>query len=218
MLAMTSLPVQSPAAQAPQIGAGFVWSADVLSSDFRSDTLDMTGNVRLRQGPVSIEAQNATARDFRSQNSRWTFEDAVHIRTAEADLQSSSASASVVNGEITAARVQGSPAVFKQRGRQAGSEVHGRAGTIEYDFAAGIVTLTQEVWFSNGKDEFRGDVVIYNVRDERIQINPAGTSPGRVRGIIRPRDDQDAPQTRSRPTDSLPPDAAADEHRPRAGA
>jgi hypothetical protein len=41
------------------------------------------------------------------------------------------------------------------------------------------------VWFSNGKDEFRGDVVIYNVRDERVQINPGGSS-NRVRGIIRP--------------------------------
>jgi lipopolysaccharide export system protein LptA len=37
------------------------------------------------------------------------------------------------------------------------------------------------VWFSNGKDEFRGDVLIYNVRDERVQ------SQGRVRGIIRPQ-------------------------------
>jgi lipopolysaccharide export system protein LptA len=43
------------------------------------------------------------------------------------------------------------------------------------------------VWFSNGKDEFRGDVVIYNVRDERVQINPGGQSSGRVRGIIRPQ-------------------------------
>jgi lipopolysaccharide export system ATP-binding protein len=47
------------------------------------------------------------------------------------------------------------------------------------------VKLTDNVWFSNGKDEFRGDVVIYNVRDERVQINPGGQ--GRVRGIIRPR-------------------------------
>ena len=47
---------------------------------------------------------------------------------------------------------------------------------IEYDFVAGIVKLTDNVWFSNGKDEFRGDVVIYNVRDERVQINPGGQS------------------------------------------
>ena len=50
----------------------------------------------------------------------------------------------------------------------------------------GVVRLTDQVWFSNGKDEFRGDVVIYNVRDERVQINPGGSLPDRVRGIIRP--------------------------------
>ena len=54
--------------------------------------------------------------------------------------------------------------------------MRGRAGVIEYDFAAGVVRLTDQVWFSNGKDEFRGDVVIYNVRDERVQINPGGQS------------------------------------------
>jgi lipopolysaccharide export system protein LptA len=63
--------------------------------------------------------------------------------------------------------------------------VRGRAGVIEYDFTTGIVKLSNQVWFSNGKDEFRGDVVIYNVRDERVQINPGGSS-NRVRGIIRP--------------------------------
>ena len=62
----------------------------------------------------------------------------------------------------------------------------GQAGVIEYDFTSGVVRLEDQVWFSNGKDEFRGDVVIYDVRDERIQINPGG-QPGRVRGIIRPR-------------------------------
>lgn len=192
------------AAQAPQVGPGFIWSADVLNSDFRSDTLDLSGNVRVQQGPMSIQAQAATARDFRSHNSRWTFQDAVHIRTAAADLQSDIASAVIVNGEIASARVQGSPALFEQRGGQADSQVRGRAGTIEYDFAAGIVTLTNQVWFSNGKDEFRGDVVIYNVRDERVQINPGGSSSGRVRGIIRPRENQPSPTGETPPEEAAP--------------
>jgi hypothetical protein len=65
---------------------------------------------------------------------------------------------------------------------------------IEYDFSTGVVKLTDQVWFSNGKDEFRADVVIYNVRDERVQINPGGSS-NRVRGIIRPN--QNKSQTNS---------------------
>ena len=175
------------AAEVVRAGGDFNWSADVLSSDFRSDTLDLSGNVRVTQGPMSIEAGAATARDFRSQNSHWLFQKAVHIVTSEAELQSATASAAIVSGQIAQARVEGSPAQFEQRGGRADRQVRGRAGVIEYDFVAGIVKLTDQVWFSNGKDEFRGDVVIYNVRDERVQINPGGQSSGRVRGIIRPQ-------------------------------
>jgi lipopolysaccharide transport protein LptA len=163
------------------------YGADVVISDFRSDTLELSGNVRVSQDTMSIEAQAATAKDFQSDNARWTFKDSVHIRTAQADLQSNSASASIVKGQIADARVEGDPAQFEQRGATPDRQVRGRAGVIEYDFTAGVVRLTDQVWFSNGKDEFRGDVVIYNVRDERVQINPTGQASGRVRGIIRPR-------------------------------
>jgi lipopolysaccharide transport protein LptA len=187
-LSLSVVALSAVAAETGPAERSVAWSADVLNSDFRSDTLDLSGNVRVSQDAMSIEAQAATAKDFRSDNSRWTFRDSVHIRTAQADLQANSASASFVNGQIADARVEGSPAQFEQRGASPEGQVRGRAGVIEYDFTAGVVRLTDEVWFSNGKDEFRGDVVIYNVRDERVQINPGGQTSGRVRGIIRPRE------------------------------
>lgn len=177
--------VASGAADAPALDAGFNWSADVLNSDFRNNTLDISGNVRVTQGPASIEAQSAKARNVGGETQRWTFEDAVRIRNPEADLQSNVATAAVVNGQIANARVEGTPARFEQVNPTNNRQVRGRAGVIEYDFGTGVVKLTNQVWFSNGKDEFRGDVVIYNVRDERVQINPGGSS-NRVRGIIRP--------------------------------
>jgi lipopolysaccharide transport protein LptA len=175
----------------PSLNAPLAWSADVLTSDFRSNTLDLDGNVRVTQGPMSIEAQKAKAREMKGDSGRWTFEKAVHIRSTEADLQSNLATAAIVNGQIADARVEGTPARFEQVGGTTNRQVRGRAGVIEYDFGTGVVKLTNQVWFSNGKDEFRGDVVIYNVRDERVQINPGGSS-NRVRGIIRPNQDQGA--------------------------
>src|SRR5687767_4301203 len=73
------------AATTPSTDSGYTWSADVLNSDFRSDTLELSGNVRVMQGPASIEAQNAKGRNVRAESSRWTFEKGVRIRTAEAD-------------------------------------------------------------------------------------------------------------------------------------
>jgi lipopolysaccharide transport protein LptA len=185
LLAVMSAGQPALAAKPLATDAGYSWSADVLSSDFRSDTLELRGNVRVMQGPASIEAQTAKGRNVRAESSKWTFEKGVRIRTAEADLFSDLATAGIVNGQFADARIEGAPARFEQIGGTSNRQIRGRAGVIEYDFDTGVVKLSNQVWFSNGKDEFRGDVVIYNMRDERVQINPGGSS-NRVRGIIRP--------------------------------
>jgi lipopolysaccharide transport protein LptA len=166
------------------------YSADVMTLDMRADMLDLAGNVRVLQGPLSIESGSATAtaQGRRSGESQWTFQNAVRINTTDAQLQADTARAAVVDGRIARARIEGSPAAFERNTKAADRQMRGRAGVIEYDFDAGVIKLTGDVWFSNGKDEFRGDVVIYDVRDERVQINPGGGEPGRVRGTIRPRE------------------------------
>ena len=181
LVARLSFGVAANAAELVRPGEELNYDADVVSSDFRTDTLEISGNVRVTQGPTSIQAGSATANDFRSENSRWSFQKSVHIVTSEAELHSDSASAVAIKGQIARARAEGSPAQFAQRGGGADKQVRGHAGLIEYDFVAGVVKLTDQVWFSNGRDEFRGDVVIYNVRDQRLD------SSGPVRGIIRPR-------------------------------
>jgi lipopolysaccharide export system protein LptA len=182
----------------------FRWSADVLDSSFRSDTLELLGNVRVTQGTMSIEAQQATADAFRSENSRWQFQNSVRVRTAEAELTSESAAASFRNNQLIEARVMGSPAQFEQRGSAPERSVRGRARNITYDLASDVVTLTGDVWFSYGADEFRGDTVIYSMRDERVRVNPDGDSSGRVKGIIRPRPRSDeSPQASNLPSPEL---------------
>jgi lipopolysaccharide export system protein LptA len=172
----------------------FRWSADVLDSSFRSDTLELAGNVRVSQGGMSIEAEQATADAFRSENSRWQFENSVRVQTAEANLASQSAAASFRNNQLVQARVEGSPAQFEQRGGPPDRSVKGRARVIEYDVAQDVVTLSGDVWFSYGQDEVRADTVIYNMRDGRVD------SSGRVKGIIRPRSSSTASGSSPRAT------------------
>jgi lipopolysaccharide transport protein LptA len=183
--------------QALDLEAQLDYSADVMTLDMRADMLDLAGNVRVLQGPLSIESgtATATAQGRRSGESQWTFENAVRIHTAEAELQADTARAAVLDGRIASARIEGRPASFQQRTKTSDGQMRGRAALIEYDFAAGVIKLSGDVWFSNGKDEFRGDVVVYDVRDERVQINPGGREPGRVRGTIRPREREAAPST-----------------------
>jgi lipopolysaccharide transport protein LptA len=190
LIAGTLLTAASPAfpqAQANLQDESFSYSADILDSSLRSDTLELSGNVRVAQGAMSIEAERATADDFRSENSRWQFEDSVHVRTADAELLSQIASAAFQRNQLVKAEVEGSPAEFEQRRGSPDRLVRGRARNIEYDVTNNLVTLTGDVWFSYGKDEFRGDTVIYDMKDERVRVNPGGDSSGRVKGIIRPR-------------------------------
>jgi len=176
------------AATVPRLGSESIQlSADFQSSDIRNDVHVLTGNVRVTQGPMSMQAEQATVNALQSDHSRWTFERAVHLQTADADLKSNSATAVFAAGQIAEATVKGTPATFEQRNAAADKSVKGRANLIEYDFAKGIVKMSQDVWFSYGGNEFRGDVVVYNVKQERVVVNPGGENAGgRVNITIRP--------------------------------
>lgn len=194
LLHLTVLLLATSAAHAavPTLAGGEIkLSADVVNSDPRNDVHVMSGNVRITQGPMSMQAEQATATDLQSDHSRWTFERSVHIQTADADLKSNSASAAFSGGTIAAAVIKGSPATFEQRNPSADKNVRGRANVIEYDFAKGTVKLTDNVWFSYGGNEFRGNTVVYNLQDERVTVNSTGVNqdgktPGRVDITIRP--------------------------------
>ena len=105
-LLLVTLGVTASAADLVRPGETFNWDADVVTSDFRTDTLEFSGNVMVTQGPMSIQAGAAKANDVRSENSRWTFQNSVHIVTSEAELQSDSASAAIVGGQLARARAE----------------------------------------------------------------------------------------------------------------
>src|SRR5262245_8760646 len=182
-------------------------SADVLNSDTRNDVHVMSGNVRITQGTMSMEAEQATAKGLQTDHSTWTFERTVHLRTDTADLHSDTAHAVFAAGRIAEATVRGSPATFQQRNAPADRNILGRANVIRYDFAKGTIEMTDNVWFSYGGNEFRGDTVVYNVNEQRVVVNPAGTTTpggGRVNITIRPGGGIVAPGTKTAPKPTEP--------------
>lgn len=154
--------------------------------DLRNDRHQLHGGVRIQQGPMSIASEEATAIGLQTDDSRWTFERAVHLQTTEIDLRSSSATAQFSKGALTDAKVMGSPATFEQRQLPQDKRAKGRASQIDYDLAKGTVTLTKDVWFSYAGNEFCGDVVVYNVRDERVTVNGGCQNKDRVNIRIKP--------------------------------
>lgn len=183
-----SEPAQRSPGLAPQLSTENInLSADVLNSDTRNDVHVLSGNVRITQGQMSMQAQQATATAMQSDHSRWTFERDVRIHTADAELKADSANAAFLSGRLATAVARGAPAYFEQHSPDVAKNVRGRANLIEYDFAKGSVRLSQNVWLSYGGNEFRGDLVVYDVKDEKVVVNPDGQSSGnRVNITIRP--------------------------------
>jgi lipopolysaccharide transport protein LptA len=156
--------------------------------DFKNDIAQFHGRVRVTQGPNSIQADEAIARAFRSDNKQWEFKDAVTVRTAEAQLTAQSAVAAFERNVLVQARVEGAPAQFERINGPSERLARGRARVIEYDVATDTVTLSGDVWFGYGADEFRGETVVYSLRDERVRVS--GGDAGSVQGILRPRLDE----------------------------
>lgn len=174
------------AAEAPAFDTeNFGYDFERSEVDFKNDTAQFFGHVRVTQGPNSIQAEEAIAHAFRSANKQWEFHEAVLVRTAEAQLSAETATAAFENNVLVQARVEGSPAHFESLPGVAEQLARGRARAIEYDVRADTITFTGDVWFGYGADEWRGEQVIYNLRDQRVRMS-SGES-GRVRGTIRPQ-------------------------------
>jgi len=161
---------------------------DAASSevDYRSNTL-LFRDVVITQGNVRVSAQRARATGLDFNDSTWTFSGVVRLNVDGGELRSDEATVVFERNRIVRATIRGKQAEFEQTLRD-GGKARGRAGSITYEMTAATVTLREEAWLSdNGRSEIRGDPLIYNVREQRVQAGkPAGSSE-RVRIVIRPQ-------------------------------
>ncbi len=174
------------------IGASLAVATQPISLDAASSDFDYRNNlltfrkVRIAQGDMSVEADEATATGLDFENSDWKFSGSVHIRMPTGLLDSDAATVTFRSNQITRARISGSPATFEQR-RTEQQVARGRAGTIEYDIARGTVELKDKAWLSDGKNEITGQTLIYDMLKERVFANPGEQDPGGVSITINPR-------------------------------
>ncbi|MEZ5512363.1 MAG: lipopolysaccharide transport periplasmic protein LptA [Steroidobacteraceae bacterium] len=180
--------------------------------DYRSNAI-LLRDVTISQGDIRVQATEARAAGgLNFQNSRWTFSGNVRIRAEGGSLRSDQAVISFANNTISRATITGKPAEFEQA-RGTGADVaRGRAETIIYETAAGTVSLQDSAWLSDGRNEIRGQRLVYNIREQRVQArsqpNSATGNQGRVRIIIQPGEPADtkpdAATPKAAPVDPAP--------------
>lgn len=141
--------------------------ADSLRMDDSRKTAVYEGNVILTQGSLQMRA------------------DRIDVRQDDKGMAS---------GEAT-----GRPVTFRQKVEGRKQFIEAQANRIEYDAQREILRLVGSASLRQGEDEVRGGLIVYDIRAEsyRAQGGVEGSSPGRVRAVIAPREAE--PTTEPRP-------------------
>jgi lipopolysaccharide export system protein LptA len=170
----------------PQLDANGPIQLEARSSDvdYKNNTL-LFHEVRISQGPLSVQADEATATGLDFNDSHWVFQGHVRITTEEGFLTSDEARIAFSKNLLSEADITGAPARFEQK-RPSGV-ARGKAQRIEYRTAASTVRLLQDASLSDGTNEISGDVLVYNLRDQRVLANPEDQGDQRVRITINPK-------------------------------
>jgi lipopolysaccharide export system protein LptA len=160
--------------------------------DYKQNRLHFQ-QVRITQGPMQVEAREASATGLNFENSEWTFTGDVRLTVPDGKLTASSAVVTFRDKQIASAVIRGSPAEFEQKLKDTMQVARGRSDTIDYDFKQATVRLTGAAWLTDGDNVIQGDTLVYDVGRQRVVANPGGEVPGGVRITINPkaRDDKD---------------------------
>jgi lipopolysaccharide transport protein LptA len=156
--------------------------------------------VLISQGTMRISAERARATGLDFANSRWTFEGNVHIDAEQrGNLRSDQAVVEFKDNHIARATITGKPAEFEQK-RANDQLARGHAGEILYDVNDGTVRLNHDAWLSDGQNEISGPVLVYNIREQRVQAaGPVDATGGEPRVHI-----SIAPHTGAKPETPRP--------------
>jgi lipopolysaccharide export system protein LptA len=160
--------------------------ADSGNIDYKSHEV-MLNKVVISQGDLRLTADRAEASGLEFENTRWIFTGNVHISSEQlGGLQSDSATAEFLNNRLESALATGQPAEFEQTSSKNGVLARGHADSIEYKVSTDTVRLT-----GNARLEYTGTVttapvVIYNIRDQRLQFAGAAEPGHRVHIVTTP--------------------------------
>lgn len=162
--------------------SGLPVSVDAASSDFDYKTNTMVfSNVVISQGAMRVQAEHARATGLNFANSRWNFEGNVRIDAEQrGNLRSDQAVVEFRDNHIARATITGKPAEFEQKRANSDQIARGHADEILYDVNDGTVRLTDEAWLSDGQNEISGPLLVYNIREQRVQAaaGPNATAGG----------------------------------------
>lgn len=155
---------------------GINMDAKSLDVDYKTHVA-VYKDIVITQEDLKVQADRAYTNGTTFDNAQWTFEGNVRIQSEQrGNLHSDHAVVDFKNNHLAKATVDGSPAEFEQKRADSDEIAHGHAGQIVYDVSDGTVRLSQDAWLSDGRNEISGPLLVYNIREQKVQAaSPAGT-------------------------------------------
>ena len=141
--------------------------ADSSSFDRDSNSVFFSG-LRIAQGDLTIEANEAEATGLDFEMSEWTFSGNVRISIDSTIIRASTAEVSFQTHELSTVNLLGDPAVFEDFSAARAIDIRGGASILEYDNQERTLRMTDGAWLSEGSNEFRGCDLIYDIDEEKI--------------------------------------------------
>jgi len=161
--------------------------ADEIKGDYKAQTTDYK-NVVIRQDDIEVRADHAHAVGLPRGQSEWTLDGHVQVRSEQrGSLRSDQAVVEYKSNLITRVTVSGTPAEFEQKRDDSEQMTHGHADEIVYDVAEGTIRLSKGAWLSDGRcNEMNGELVVYDIRSQKVQATTPDGSGKRVQMTITP--------------------------------
>ena len=132
-------------------------------------------DVVLRENDITVQADRGQGDSRMADNTPWTFEGDVRVQFEErGSLHSDHAVVDLRNHHIASVIVDGSPAEFEQNRKDSTQVTRGHAAEIDYDVNDGTLRLTKDASLSNGHNQISGNLIVYNIRQEKVHaVGPA---------------------------------------------
>jgi lipopolysaccharide transport protein LptA len=142
---------------------------DAESSEFdrKKNKLFFRG-LTIKQGTLSIVADEATATKLDFENARWEFDGAVIIENAGTTAHCDHAEILFRNHRIRSAVMQVQPVTFEQLKIDEKRQTEGRANQMEYDADTGIIRMLDDAWLSDSANEVSGNRIAYDLNRQYI--------------------------------------------------
>lgn len=173
-------------------GPGLPISLDADSSEFdRRNNVMVFRMISIRQGDLTISANQARSSELDFGNAEWVFTGNVVITGPDARLQAQSATLRFLEHDLRSARITGKPAQFEQRRPDLDEPVQGHASVMEYDLAGQLIKLSGSAWLREGNNEILGETIAYNISEQRVLATSDDSGSQRVQITITPDEGQE---------------------------